>query len=247
MATFLHFAPALALAVAMGPRLVSRRLMLAGAFCAVLPDADFASVAFGFDSYSGTYGHRGFTHSLGFALLLGVLGAMASGPTGRQRLTAAVFIALCTASHPLLDGLMDRGICNAWAWPLDGARHCLAWRPVPTAGVNLFGWDRLAREALWLGVPLLLLAHAGMTLRQLGPRWWRTSPRWRRAKAANRQAPRTLAPPVFAADLEHGHLAQTVAAARASGGWAGSINTERTRRRTAMRAVGAAWVRKAVV
>jgi hypothetical protein len=52
---------------------------------------------------------------------------------------------------------------------------------------------------------------------------------------------------VSAADVEHGNLAQAVAAARASGGWAGRTRAERTRRRNAMRAVGAALARKAVV
>jgi hypothetical protein len=117
---------------------------------------------------------------------------------------------------------------------------------VPTAGVNLFGWDRLTREALWLGVPLLLLANTGMALRALLPRWRRARQSWRQAKATPRQA-RTLAPAVSAADVDPSNLAQAVAAARASGGWAGSTRTERTRRRTAMRALGAAWVRKAVV
>ena len=237
MATFLHFVPALALAVAIGPQHISKRLVLAGACCAVLPDADFASVAFGFDSYSGTYGHRGFTHSLGFALLLGVLAALALGPTTRQRCTAAVFIALCTASHPLLDGLIDSGICNAWAWPLDGARHCLPWRPVPMTGVNLFGWDRLAREALWFGVPLLLLANVGMGLRYCWRRWLRG----RQAKAVAQQPPSARAQPVLAAEEMHiTGMTHAVATARASGSWTGSTRAERDHRRAAMRAMGAA-------
>ena len=56
-------------------------------------------------------------------LLLGAPTAIACGTTARQRCSAGVFIALCTASHPLLDGLLDCGICNAWVGPLDGARH----------------------------------------------------------------------------------------------------------------------------
>lgn len=56
-----------------------------------------------------------------------------------------------------------KGICNAWLWPLDGARHCLAWRPLPLQGTSTFGADRLGQELLWIGVPLLL-ANAGMAL-----------------------------------------------------------------------------------
>jgi inner membrane protein len=165
MAVYLHFAPALALAVAAGSKTISWRLALVGALCAVLPDIDLALYYLHFDAYGGTYGHRGFTHSLGFALLLGALAAMGTGPGWRERSTSALFIVLCTASHPLLDGLMDRGICNAWLWPLDGARQCLPWRPIPLQGIPLFGSSRLKLELQWIGVPLLLLANAGMALR----------------------------------------------------------------------------------
>lgn len=169
MATYLHCAPALALAVAIGPQRIGWRLTLAGAACAALPDADFLLYVLHIDAYGGTYGHRGFTHSIGFALLVGALGALLAGRDPlRSRWLTAVYLALCTASHPLLDGLIDRGICNAWLWPLDGARHCLPWRPIPLQGVPLFGSDRLVQELLWIGVPLLLLANAGQLLRAAG-------------------------------------------------------------------------------
>ena len=166
MATYLHFAPAVALAVAIGPGRIGWRLALAGAVCGVMPDADLLMYSLHFDTYSGTYGHRGFTHSIGFALLVGALGALLAGRhPPRSRWLTAAYLALCTASHPLLDGLIDRGICNAWLWPLDGARHCLPWRPIPMQGVPLFGAERLGQELRWIGVPLLLLANAGMVLR----------------------------------------------------------------------------------
>lgn len=169
MATYLHCAPALALAVAIGPQRIGWRLALAGAAGGVLPDADFLLYVLHIDAYSGTYGHRGFTHSIGFALLVGALGALLAGRhSPRSRWLTATFLALSTFSHPLLDGLIDRGICNAWFWPLDGARHCLPWRPVPMQGVPLFGLERLGQELLWIGVPLLLLANAGQLLRWVG-------------------------------------------------------------------------------
>lgn len=167
MATYLHFAPALALAVAIGPQRIGWRLALAGAVCGVMPDADMLLYVLHIDDYGGTYGHRGFTHSIGFALLVGALGAALAGRRpGRSRWLTAAYLALCTASHPLLDGLIDRGICNAWLWPLDGARHCLPWRPVPMRGVPLFGLERLLQELRWIGLPLALLAGAGVVLRR---------------------------------------------------------------------------------
>jgi len=168
MATYLHFAPAVALAVAVGPRAVGWRLTLAGAACAVLPDADFALYLLRIDTYSGTYGHRGFSHSIGFALLVGLLGALLAPAGGRRRAFVGAFLALCTLSHPLIDGLFDRGICNAWLWPVDGSRLCLPWRPIPMQGVPLFGLGRLGQELVWIGLPLLAGALAGV-----GWRRWR--------------------------------------------------------------------------
>ena len=176
MATYLHFAPAVALAVAVGLPTVGWRLMALGAVCAVAPDADFLLVMLRFDSYGGTYGHRGFTHSLGLALLVGLIALLWPGAATRSwrgRGGVGLFLALCTASHPLLDGLLNAGICNAWLWPLDGARHCLPWRPIPMRTVALFGWERLGLEMVWMGVPLVLLANAGMAVRAL----------WRKGRA----------------------------------------------------------------
>lgn len=221
MATYLHFAPAVALAVALGPRRVGWRWMVAGAVCGVMPDLDFLSIKMGFDRYSGTYGHRGFTHSLGFALLIGLLGALwpsSAAPGWRRRAGRGAFLALCTASHPLLDSLFDVGICSAWHWPLDGARHCFDWRPVPMQGVALFGEERFLMELQWIAVPLLVLANVGMLARHL---WSGVAERLLR-----RQAP----PPVVRT-LDHGHHA--------------GPRERRRQRAEAMAAVGQAWMGQA--
>ena len=165
MATYLHFAPALALAVAVGPRRIGWRLLLAGAVSAVLPDIDVLAVGQQLVHYASTYGHRSFTHSLGFALLVGLLGGVLAVGNARRRALVAAYLCACTLSHPLLDGLIDRGICNAWLWPVDGSRLCLPWRPIPMGGVGLFGPDRLARELVWIGLPLVGLALSGLVLR----------------------------------------------------------------------------------
>ena len=69
---FSHPAPMLALAAIMGGR-VSSRMLLFGVLCAVLPDADVIGFRFGI-SYADAFGHRGFSHSLAFALLMGCVG-----------------------------------------------------------------------------------------------------------------------------------------------------------------------------
>lgn len=159
MATYLHVLPPLALAVVLGPKWVPWRWGLLGAVLSVLPDADMLLVHLHFDSYGGPYGHRGFSHSLGMALFVGLAGyllAMAH-PEHRPRSTRlGIYLALCWASHPLLDALLNVGICNAWLWPVNTQRLCFAWRPVPMKGVSLFGWARLLQELQWIGLPVMV-------------------------------------------------------------------------------------------
>ncbi len=171
MATYLHVAPALALALVLGPQRVPWRWCLLGAFFAVLPDADALLVRLHVDTYSGPYGHRGFSHSLGMAWLAGWAGGLLARvhPEHRHRSTVlGVYLALCWASHPFLDALLDVGICNAWLWPLNTERLCFSWRPVPMQGVSLFGWKRFAMELQWLGLPLLVGTLLLWPVRRLG-------------------------------------------------------------------------------
>lgn len=159
MATYLHVAPAVAMALVLGPQRVPWRWCVLGALFAVMPDADALLVLWRVDSYDGPYGHRGFSHSLGMALLAGLMGGLWARmhPEHRHRSTGlGVYLALCWASHPFLDSLLDVGICNAWLWPLNTERLCFSWRPVPMRGVSLFGWKRFAMELQWIGLPLMV-------------------------------------------------------------------------------------------
>ncbi|HVR39947.1 MAG TPA: metal-dependent hydrolase, partial [Thermoanaerobaculia bacterium] len=51
---------------------VPRTAIVAGVIASILPDADVAGFAFGIP-YGSMFGHRGFTHSILFALLASLL------------------------------------------------------------------------------------------------------------------------------------------------------------------------------
>jgi inner membrane protein len=132
-----------------------------GVALAALPDLDLFGRHFG-AQYGTDWGHRGFTHSLAFACLLGALIGLAAGRLGLPRLLTGVFAACAIASHGLVDTLTDSVNGPALLWPFSSTRFCAPLRPVLAAplGFAFFGsagMRSLLRE-LVLFWPLLLYA-----------------------------------------------------------------------------------------
>lgn len=132
------------------------------ALCAILPDFDAVTFRLGIP-YASMWGHRGFTHSLVFAALTGLLLAYLAWPrtAARPRLPLALWFAAATATHPLLDMLTDGGLGVALLAPFSAERFFLPWRPVRVSpiGGGFFsarGLLTLLSELLWLWLPTLL-------------------------------------------------------------------------------------------
>jgi inner membrane protein len=166
-----HPLPILALGVALGPRIIPPRLLLAGMLFSCLPDADVLAFKFGI-AYADAFGHRGFSHSLLFAGLCGLLAALGCRLLACGPLKAALWITLATASHSLLDALTNGGLGVAWLWPWSDQRYFLPWRPVRVSPfIHGFfsqrGIEVLLSEARWVWLPCLGLMLAGLGLRRL--------------------------------------------------------------------------------
>lgn len=97
------------------------------AFLGLSPDLDFIALELGSD---GTFlEHRVMTHSLPFALVVGMLlGRLAPGP--HRSLAGALCIA-ALASHGLLDAMTANGPGPQLLWPLSTAATQFAWHPIP--------------------------------------------------------------------------------------------------------------------
>jgi inner membrane protein len=149
-------------------------LALAGALCAVVPDADVVGIGLGVP-WGHVLGHRGITHSLAFAAALAaiVTAAMSRGPgwVGRRGLLWLVLF-LAAASHGVLDAMTNGGSGVAFFAPFDDARYFLPWRPIPVSpiGVSQFltrrGLDILEAEVWLIWLPAAVLAAAGALLRR---------------------------------------------------------------------------------
>ena len=117
------------------------RIMAAAMALAALPDADalFINVI----PYNSPLGHRGLTHSLAFAALVGLLMSTLFSKAGwaknRSFWSMAVFFALVTASHGFFDAMTDGGLGIAFFAPFNNARYFLPWRPIPVAPLSLEG------------------------------------------------------------------------------------------------------------
>ena len=109
--------------------------MVVWAFLSMLPDADVIGFRFGI-RYADAWGHRGATHSLAFALIVGGAIGVIAPLFGLSRGRTAVCAIAVLASHALLDTLTDGGLGCALFWPFDPHRYFAAWRPIPVAPIG---------------------------------------------------------------------------------------------------------------
>lgn len=171
---FSHAAAAAAIGqAAPGPYRSDWRFWYAAALCSCLPDADVAGFRFGI-RYEDVWGHRGMTHSLLFAAVLGTVAAARFRPDWRKDgwKLAAVLVAI-TASHGLLDAFTNGGLGVAFFSPFDTTRYFFPWTPIevsPIGAARFFsrrGLVVIVSELKWVWLPSLLL---GLLLR--GARNW---------------------------------------------------------------------------
>jgi inner membrane protein len=120
----------------------------------VLPDLDVFSSA----AYGSVLGHRGFTHSLPFALWVAFLVASLTFRLLQANLWAltGVFFA-CMASHAVLDAMTRGGADIPFFWPVADQRYG-NWGPIPVSDLAFEIPDprrsrALRSEMLWVWLP----------------------------------------------------------------------------------------------
>ena len=180
---FGHIAASTAIGFALFPRQVRPITLVVAGFCAFAPDLDVLSFRFGIP-YGSEWGHRGWTHSLAFAITVGGLigflftrffdRQMLSDPSAKEAGTLTAWFILSMATHPLLDMLTNGGRgCALW-WPFSTERIFFPWRPIqvsPLTAVDFFspwGLEVLASEVIWIGFPCLVLVIIARMIRGWG-------------------------------------------------------------------------------
>ncbi len=152
--------------------MISKRLLTAGIIASVIPDLDVLAFRLGIP-YASEWGHRGFSHSLFFALLVAVMGAALARPLMTTAARAFWFLFLATASHGILDTFTNGGLGIAFLWPFSTERFFAPLQPIEVSplGVSRFmskrGLAVLASEIVWVWLPLLTAALAMAAFRRL--------------------------------------------------------------------------------
>jgi inner membrane protein len=163
---FTHGFVAIALGKTAATGKMSLRFWALSVLCAVLPDADVIGFRYGI-RYGDMLGHRGFSHSLLFALLLGMLAvffAFRDVPKFSKRWWAfAAYFFVVTTSHGLLDAMTTGGLGIGFFIPFDDTRYFFPWRPVAVSAIRLSKFFSMSSmhvlrsEFIWVWIPTMLL------------------------------------------------------------------------------------------
>jgi len=167
-----HLAVPLALALALGGDIVPPGLMALALVCAALPDIDALGLWLGIP-YAHPFGHRGFTHSLPFAVALAGAGTLLVPALGADPLTVFGVLLFSAASHGLIDAMTNGGLGIAFLSPFSHRRSFLPWRVIevsplrPSELVSRRGFEVLRSEMRWVWLPCLVIGLVGFAVRTL--------------------------------------------------------------------------------
>jgi inner membrane protein len=138
------------------------RFWYVAVLCAMLPDVDVLGFRFGIH-YGDLWGHRGMTHSLIFAALVGFIMSFRFTLRTQERRSMMLLLFVVTASHGALDALTNGGLGVAFFSPFNRERYFLPWTPVEVSPIGAGGFfsgrglEVILSEIIWLWGPLIVV------------------------------------------------------------------------------------------
>ncbi|WP_053978456.1 metal-dependent hydrolase [Mangrovimonas xylaniphaga] len=139
---------------------VSKSLIFLAVLSAIIPDADVLGFILGVP-YESPWGHRGFTHSIVFAIIWTMFLTLAFGK--KQKPIYAIVILLSTLSHGVLDALTTGGKGVGFFIPFNNHRYFFSWKVIQVSpiGVERFfsewGAKVIMSELLYIFVPCFIV------------------------------------------------------------------------------------------
>lgn len=131
--TIAHALTAVAVGAVAAPPHTTRRYWIAGIACATLVDLDVLGRPFGYPELGFVGGHRALTHSVPFAIALGIVVtrlAFADDRWNGHRVRIVAYLMVATALHGVLDLFTTLGQGVGLLMPFNTTRFVIDWRPV---------------------------------------------------------------------------------------------------------------------
>ena len=138
----------------------TKGLLIATVISTILPDFDVIGFKLGIP-YSSPLGHRGFTHSIVFALLWALLLMFTIGKQNKKLWFLVVF--LSTLSHGMLDAMTSGGRGVGFFIPFNNERFFFPFRGIKVSPIGIekffseWGLQVILSEIRIIVVPCLLI------------------------------------------------------------------------------------------
>ncbi|TGL63211.1 metal-dependent hydrolase [Leptospira sarikeiensis] len=172
MATiFSHPAVPISLFFLFGKKKIPLLLASFGILFSILPDFDVVAFKFGIP-YESDWGHRGFTHSILFALGMSFLVAFFRTKLKTSWAIIFLFLFISAISHGILDAMTTGGLGVGFLIPWTSERYFFEYRPIrvsPISPKNFFterGWVVIQSELLFIWLPAVLISTIGILTRK---------------------------------------------------------------------------------
>ncbi|WP_452600378.1 metal-dependent hydrolase [Pontimicrobium sp. MEBiC01747] len=127
---------------------------------AILPDIDVLAFNFGIP-YMHPFGHRGFTHSIIFAVLWGIIIMLLLRKQKKQIVFIVIF--LSTISHGILDGLTTGGRGVGFFIPFNDERFFFPLKIIKVSPIGIskffseWGMRVILSELKYIAIPCILV------------------------------------------------------------------------------------------
>ena len=134
-------------------------LLILAIVSAILPDIDV--ITFGYIPYESVFGHRGFTHSIVFAVIWSLGLTLLFGKQRKRIYYLVLFFA--TLSHGIFDAMTTGGRGVGFFIPLENSRHFLPWRVIQVSPIGVqeffseWGLSVILSELKYIALPCIII------------------------------------------------------------------------------------------
>lgn len=154
---------------------VPKRFWVLSAVCPILPDADIIGYFLGIP-YEHFLGHRGFFHSIFFALILSIFVVSIffrkDKVFSKRWFIFTIYFFVITSSHGVLDAFTSGGLGIALLSPFDNTRYFFPFAPIQVSPIGIkaffseWGLRVIISEFIWVWLPSISIVFFSALFRR---------------------------------------------------------------------------------